>query len=66
MELLRAHAFENVEARHVPDLSPTPDEYSGKWFKNAEELRDFKRIGALLLTAEKPNVRSSAPPYQIY
>ncbi len=66
VELLRAHAFENVEARHVPDLSPTPDEYSGKWFKNAEELRDFKKIGALLVTGEKPNVRSSAPPYQIY
>ena len=66
VQMLKDHAFENVEARRVPDLSPTPDEYSGKWFKNAEELRDFKRIGALLLVAEKPNVRSTAPPYQIY
>jgi ubiquinone/menaquinone biosynthesis C-methylase UbiE len=66
VELLKAHAFENVVARRVPDLSPTPDDYSGKWFKNAAELRDFKRIGALLLIAEKPNVRSVAPPYQIY
>ena len=49
MELFKAHGFEKVRAERIPDLSPTPEEYSGKWFKNAEELRDFKRIGALLL-----------------
>jgi ubiquinone/menaquinone biosynthesis C-methylase UbiE len=52
--LLEKHGFKNVEARRIPDRSPTPETYSGKWFKNAEELRDFKRIGALLLIAEKP------------
>ena len=51
--LLEKHGFKNVEARSIPDNSPTPETYSGKWFKNAEELRDFKRIGALLLIAEK-------------
>jgi arsenite methyltransferase len=65
-EMLKAHAFEDVRIEHIPDETPTPDEYSGKWFKNAEELRDFKRIGALLLTAKKPNIRSAAPGYQIY
>ncbi len=54
MAMLRQEGFENVEARHVPDRSPSPEEYSGKWFKNAEELRDFKRIGALLLIGTKP------------
>ena len=53
--LLGKHGFINVEARRIPDRSPTPETYSGKWFKNAEELRDFKRIGALLLIAEKPH-----------
>ena len=53
--LLENHGFKNVEARRIPDRSPTPQTYSGKWFKNAEELRDFKRIGALLLIAEKPH-----------
>jgi ubiquinone/menaquinone biosynthesis C-methylase UbiE len=53
--LLEKHGFKNVEARRVPDRSPTPETYSGKWFKNAEELRDFKKIGALLLIAEKPH-----------
>jgi ubiquinone/menaquinone biosynthesis C-methylase UbiE len=52
--LLEKHGFKNVQARRIPDRSPTPEIYSGKWFKNAEELRDFKRIGALLLIAEKP------------
>ncbi|MGC2745183.1 MAG: class I SAM-dependent methyltransferase [Candidatus Angelobacter sp.] len=52
--LLEEHGFKNVEARRIPDNSPTPEIYSGKWFKNAEELRDFKRIGALLLITEKP------------
>lgn len=52
--LLRKHGFTSVEARRIPDRSPTPETYSGKWFKNAEELREFKRIGALLLIGEKP------------
>jgi ubiquinone/menaquinone biosynthesis C-methylase UbiE len=66
VELFKAHAFEDVQAIQIPDETPTPEEYSGKWFKNAAELRDFKRIGALLLIGTKPNFRSPAPGYQIY
>src|SRR4051795_5371170 len=44
VELLKKHTFEDVQAHRIPDETPTPAEYSGKWFKNAEELRDFKRI----------------------
>ncbi len=66
LELLKSHAFENVEARQIPDLTPTPDDYKGNSFKNVEELRTFKQIGALLLMATKPNFRSPAPPYTIY
>jgi len=51
--LLHQHGFSNVQARRIPDRSPTPETYSGKWFKNAEELRDFKKIGALLLIGTK-------------
>jgi ubiquinone/menaquinone biosynthesis C-methylase UbiE len=50
---LSKHSFHGVEARRIPDRSPTPEQYSGKWFRNSEELRDFKRIGALLLMANK-------------
>jgi arsenite methyltransferase len=65
VELLRAHAFEDVKAMRIPDATPTPETYSGKWFKNAEELRDFKRIGSLLLMARKPDVRSMARAIEI-
>jgi ubiquinone/menaquinone biosynthesis C-methylase UbiE len=54
LDLFRQHGFTGVEARRIPDRSPTPDNYFGKWFKSADELRDFKRIGALLLIAAKP------------
>ena len=60
VELLQKHGFISVEAHRIPDETPTPETYSGKWFRNAEELRDFKRIGALLLIAHKPDVNS--PP----
>jgi arsenite methyltransferase len=51
--MLGEHGFSQVEARRIPDRSPTPQVYSGKWFKDAAELRDFKRIGALLLIGTK-------------
>ncbi len=53
MQMMERHGFKQVEIVHVPDLTPTPETYSGKWFKDAEELKDFKRIGALLLVASK-------------
>lgn len=58
VELMQSHAFEDVKAVRIPDETPTPETYSGKWFKDAAELRDFKRIGALLLMARKPDVKS--------
>lgn len=54
LELISHHGFTNPEARRIPDPSPTPETYSGKWFKDAAELREFKRLGALLLMASKP------------
>jgi ubiquinone/menaquinone biosynthesis C-methylase UbiE len=66
IEMLKRHTFEDVRALRVPDLSPTPGEYSGRWFRDAEELRDFKRIGALLLIARKPDIEVPPPAYQVY
>jgi len=65
LELLCDHGYEEVRATRIPDLTPTPEEYSGKWFKDAQELRDFKRIGALLLIARKPNVESPPRSYEL-
>jgi ubiquinone/menaquinone biosynthesis C-methylase UbiE len=53
LSLFTRHGFKDAAARRIPDRSPTPETYSGKWFKNAEELRDFKCIGALLLMGAK-------------
>ncbi len=66
VQLLKAHAFEEVAAHRVPDLTPTPDEYTGKWFTNADELREFKRIGALLLTARKPDFKSPGRAFEVW
>ncbi len=66
VDLLKEHTYEDVRAVRIPDLTPTPDEYSGKWFKNADEVRDFKRIGALLLIARKPDFRSPPRGYEVY
>ena len=59
-DLLRTAGFGEVAWRQVPDLTPTPDTYTGRWFSSAEELRESKRIGALLLTARKPGAAAPA------
>jgi ubiquinone/menaquinone biosynthesis C-methylase UbiE len=66
IDLLKKHAFENVEAHRIPDDTPTPDDYKTKSFHSLEDLRAFKRMGALLLMATKPDLRTPAPGYAIY
>jgi len=66
VDLLKAHAFENVEYRQIPDDTPTPDDYVTKSFHSLDDLKAFKRTGALLLMASKPDVRVAAPGYAIY
>ena len=66
VELLKTHAFENVEARRIPDETPVPDDYKTTSFKSLGDLRAFQREGALLLMASKPDLRTPAPGYTIY
>src|SRR6202162_17090 len=66
VDLLKKHAFENVEARRIPDDKPTPADYQTKSFHSLDDLRAFKREGALLLMATKPDLRTPAPGYTIY
>ncbi len=66
VELLTAHAFENVEYRMIPDDTPTPENYKTTSFHSLDDMKAFKKIGALLLMASKPDVRNSAPGYVIY
>ena len=66
IELLKKHAFENVEAVQIPDETPTPDNYKTTSFKSLDDMRAFKRVGALLLMGSKPDLRTPAPGYTVY
>lgn len=66
VDLLKKHAFENVEYAQIPDDTPTPDDYVSKSFRSLEDLKAFKRTGALLLMATKPDFRTPAPGYVVY
>ena len=65
-ELLKQHAFENIEWQQIPDDTPTPDDYQTTSFRSLDDLKAFKRTGALLLMASKPNLRVPAPAYRVY
>ncbi|PYX86551.1 MAG: hypothetical protein DMG68_15045 [Acidobacteria bacterium] len=65
-ELLKKHAFVQVETVQIPDDTPTPDDYKTTSFHSLDDLRAFKRTGALLLMASKPDLRTPAPGYTIY
>src|SRR5882672_10001770 len=54
VSLLQQHGFDNVEWRQIPDDTPTPDDYKTKSFRSLDDLRAFKRKGALLVIASKP------------
>jgi len=66
IELFKKHAFENVEAQNIPDDTPTPENYKTSSFRSLDDMRAFKKIGALLLTASKPDIRVPAPGHVIY
>jgi SAM-dependent methyltransferase len=50
---LRDAGFRNVEHERIVDPSPTPDVYTGRWFRDAAQLRAFKAEGALLVHGNK-------------
>jgi arsenite methyltransferase len=52
--LLKKHGFEQAESALIPDDTPTPDNYQTTSFHSLDDLRAFKRIGALLLMGSKP------------
>lgn len=52
-ELFRKAGFPHVSTERVVDPSPSPETYTGKWFRDAAELRAFKVEGALLIHAHQ-------------
>ena len=51
--LFRDAGFTGVAHQRVPDPTPNPKVYTGKWFRDAKELADFRREGALLVHGTK-------------
>ena len=51
--LFRDAGFMEVAHRLIPDPTPNPAEYTGRWFRDAKELADFRAIGALLVYGSK-------------
>ena len=40
----------------VPDPRPVADDFRSPWFRSPEDVREFRRLGALLLTGRKPDL----------
>jgi SAM-dependent methyltransferase len=51
--LFREAGFSTVTNERIVDPSPSPEVYTGRWFRDAEHLRAFKAEGALLVHGTK-------------
>jgi len=51
--LFRAVGFDQVAHERIVDPSPSPETYTGRWFRDAAQLCAFKAEGALLIHASK-------------
>jgi len=52
-EFFCAAGFGRVQHERITDHSPTPEVYTGRWFRDAAQLRAFKAEGALLVHGVK-------------
>jgi SAM-dependent methyltransferase len=52
-EIFREAGFSGVAHERIVDPSPSPEVYTGRWFRDAEQLRAFKVEGALLVYGTK-------------
>jgi arsenite methyltransferase len=46
--------FSEVRHERIPDPTPAPEKYEGRWFRDAAQLRAFRQEGALLVRGTKP------------
>lgn len=53
--LFRSAGFGAVAHQRIADPTPTPETYTGRWFRDAGELAAFRREGALLIHGTKPS-----------
>jgi hypothetical protein len=53
-ELFVQAGFSGVKHERIPDPTPVPEKYEGRWFRDAAQLRGFRAEGALLVSGTKP------------
>lgn len=53
MSFYREAGFVDVQYRQISDPTPVPDDYSSRWFRDAEQMRKFHQVGALLVHGTK-------------
>ena len=51
--IFRDAGFTDVAHRRIPDPTPAPESYTGRWFRDAAQLRAFRDAGALLVHGTK-------------
>jgi ubiquinone/menaquinone biosynthesis C-methylase UbiE len=51
--LFRHAGFNHVSNNQIPDPTPAPEPYLGRWFKDAAQMRAFREAGALLVQGTK-------------
>jgi arsenite methyltransferase len=51
--LFRGAGFSDISHRLIPDPTPAPETYAGRWFRDAGQLRAFREVGALLVHGVK-------------
>jgi SAM-dependent methyltransferase len=51
--LFRDAGFTDVSWERIPDPTPVPEPYTGRWFRDAAQLRAFRETGALLIHGVK-------------
>lgn len=61
----RDAGFIDVEHRRIPDDTPAPEVYTGRWFRDAAHLRAFREEGALLVHGTKPAGTQPADPLRL-
>jgi SAM-dependent methyltransferase len=52
-DIFREARFTGVAHERIVDRSPSPEVYTGRWFRDADHLRAFKAEGALLIHGSK-------------
>jgi SAM-dependent methyltransferase len=52
--LFREAGFTEVTWERISDPTPVPETYTGRWFRDAAQLRAFRETGALLVRGVRP------------